>query len=157
VLCSPGRCFLCDCRLCRASTISFKVKIFPSVLSPAPPKFWTIATAVLPKMAGIMRRMKGKEVDPADAIAESPQISSSGSMEPTDTTEKDAGRSTALDVEDTEANRKLKAFERAHRWDPNLDDDQLYEIDEAVNAHDASTEGKLIGEVFENSPYPEVC
>jgi hypothetical protein len=108
-------------------------------------------------MAGIMRRTNGKEEDPADAIVESPQISTSGSMEPVDMTEKDAGISTAVDTDEEAANRRLRAFERAHRWDPNLDDDQLDEIDEAVNAHDPRTEGKLIDEVFENSPYPEVC
>lgn len=112
----------------------------------------------LTAMAGIMKRLRGREADSVDAIAESPQISSSGSAEPTDVIEKDAGISSALDIiDELEANRRLKAFERAHRWDPNLDDDQLDEIDDAVNAHDPRTEGKLIDEVFENSPYPEAC
>jgi hypothetical protein len=106
-------------------------------------------------MAGIIKRMRGKEADPVDQIAASPPISSTGSTEPVDT-EKDSGISTGVDINEVEANRRLKAFERAHRWDPNLDDDQLDEIDEAVNAHDPRTEGKLIDEVFENSPYPEV-
>jgi hypothetical protein len=110
-----------------------------------------------PDMAGIMKRMRGEKADSVDAIAESPQIPSAGSTEPVDLTEKDAGSSTALDSDEEAANRRLRAFERAHRWDPNLDDDQLDEIDAAVNAHDPRTEGKLIGEVFENSPYPEVC
>jgi hypothetical protein len=131
---------------------------FPSILNLSPlvhfSAFEPQSQTCYSDMAGIMRRMRGKEVDLLDAISESPQISSSGSTEPADNIEKDGGRSTALDVE--EANRKLKTFERAHRWDPNLDDDQLEEIDDAVNAHDPRAEGKLISEVLENSPYPEV-
>jgi OPT family small oligopeptide transporter len=60
-------------------------------------------------------------------------------------------------VQEAEANRKLSIFERSHRWDPNLDDDQLDEIDDAVNVRDPNAEGKIYEEVFENSPYPEVC
>ena len=107
-------------------------------------------------MAGIMKRMRGKGPNPTDGITTSPPISSSGSTEPVDVTEKDGGNSTGLDINEVEANRRLKAFERAHRWDPNLGDDQLDEIDDAVNAHDPRIEGKLIDEAFENSPYPEV-
>jgi hypothetical protein len=60
-------------------------------------------------MAGIMRRTNGKEEDPADAIVESPQISTSGSMEPVDMTEKDAGISTAVDT-DEEGESKIESF-----------------------------------------------
>lgn len=107
-------------------------------------------------MAGIIRRWKGKEEGPIDEIARSPPISSAGSTEPVDMVEKDGAISTGVDINEVEANRRLKVFERAHRWDPNLDDEQLDEIDEAVNAHDPRNEGKLIDEVLENSPYPEV-
>jgi hypothetical protein len=72
-------------------------------------------------------------------------------------TEKDIAESSGRDVNEVEANKKLSAFERAHRWDPNLDDDQLHEIDDAVNARDPNAEGKVYDEIFENSPYPEVC
>ena len=50
----------------------------------------------------------------------------------------------------------MSAFERAHRSDLNLDDEQLDEIDDAINARDPNAEGKLHGEVFENSPYLEI-
>lgn len=70
--------------------------------------------------------------------------------------EKDSGKSTARDVQEAEANRRLSVFERSYRWDPNLDDDQLHEIDDAVNLRDPNAEGKIYEEVFENSPYPEV-
>ncbi|KAM3067181.1 hypothetical protein ACMFMG_005450 [Clarireedia jacksonii] len=64
--------------------------------------------------------------------------------------------SAAHNVEEAEANRKLTAFEKAHRWDPNLDQDQLEEIDDAINRRDANAEGRVYDEVFENSPYAEV-
>ncbi|KUJ16094.1 small oligopeptide transporter [Mollisia scopiformis] len=70
--------------------------------------------------------------------------------------EKDTGKSSSRDVQEAEANRKLAIFERAHRWDPNLEDSQLDDIDDAVNTRDPNAEGKIYDEVFENSPYPEV-
>jgi hypothetical protein len=73
-----------------------------------------------------------------------------------DTIEKHAGESTAHDVPEAEVNQKLSIFEKAHRWDPNLDNSQLDDIDDAVNTRDLNAEGRLYDEVFENSPYPEV-
>jgi hypothetical protein len=70
--------------------------------------------------------------------------------------EKDAGVSSAQNIGEVEANRRLAIFEKAYRWDPNLDDDQLEEIDNAVNVRDSNAEGILYDEVFENSPFPEV-
>ncbi|KAB8298088.1 hypothetical protein EYC80_001850 [Monilinia laxa] len=70
--------------------------------------------------------------------------------------EKDGAISNAQDEQEAEANRKLTAFEQLHRWDPNLGQDQLEEIDDAINSRDANAEGRIYDEVFENSPYPEV-
>lgn len=70
--------------------------------------------------------------------------------------EKDGAISSARDEQEAEANRKLTAFEQLHRWDPNLGQDQLEEIDDAINRRDANVEGRIYDEVFENSPYPEV-
>jgi hypothetical protein len=107
-------------------------------------------------MAGMFKRSRPKEADPIDEINPSPQLSSTNSTEPSDNTEKTEAFSTSRSIEEGEANRKLAAFEKAHRWDPNLDDDQLLEIDDAVNARDPNTEHRIYEEVFENSPYPEV-
>jgi hypothetical protein len=104
-------------------------------------------------MSAIWRRLRSKEISAVEGIGLSPQNSSLGSA---DLIEKDTGKSTARDVRDAEANRKLSVFEKSHRWDPNLDDDQLHEIDDAVNLRDPNAEGKICDEVFENSPYPEV-
>ncbi len=107
-------------------------------------------------MSSLLRRLKPKETDSIDGINGAPQLSSTGSKDACEKTEEDTGDLTARNIQEVEINRKLKTFEKAHRWDPNLDDDQLEEIDEAVNARDPNLEGGLYGEVFENSPYPEV-
>jgi hypothetical protein len=109
-------------------------------------------------MAGLLKRFRAKETsDTTDAIDESPQIPTIRSAPSPDSIEKDTALSSSRDIQEIEANQKLAAFERAHRWDPNLDDEQLHEIDDVVNARDPNSEAKIYDEVFENSPYPEVC
>jgi len=41
-------------------------------------------------------------------------------------------------------------------WDPNLESDDLAAVDEAVGHHDKDGENQLVGDLLENSPYPEV-
>lgn len=60
------------------------------------------------------------------------------------------------DISETEANRRLNAFRQDHKWDPNMPDDALEMVDMATEAHDHKGEAELVGEVIENSPYPEV-
>lgn len=60
------------------------------------------------------------------------------------------------DISETEANRRLNAFRQDHKWDPNMPDDALEMVDVATEAHDHKGEAELVGEVIENSPYPEV-
>jgi hypothetical protein len=108
-------------------------------------------------MSGLLKRFKprGKgEQEDIDGVEPSPQHSISGSGD--EKVGKATGLSSARDIEEAEANRRLAVFERAHRWDPNLDDEQLLEIDDAVNVRDPNSEARVFGEVFENSPYPEV-
>jgi hypothetical protein len=107
-------------------------------------------------MAGLLKRFRHGETDTTDAVVSSPQDSNSGSALPPDNNEKDSGVSSARDIQEAETNRKLAVFERAHRWDPNLDDEQLLEIDNVVNAGDANSGARVFEEIFENSPYPEV-
>lgn len=104
-------------------------------------------------MSVLLKKLRSGKTKTTDGVALSPQDSSSGSHTPV---EKDTGKSTARDVSEPEANRKLSVFEQAHRWDPNLGDDALDDIDDAVHHRDPAAEGKLVGEIFENSPYPEV-
>jgi hypothetical protein len=113
-------------------------------------------------MAGLLKRFRPAEADSIDGVDAPSLHSPTGSARPSDNAgkgvdaEKDVGLSSARDIEGAEANRKLAIFERAHRWDPNLDDTQLDAIDDAVNARDPSSEARVFDEVFENSPYPEV-
>lgn len=107
-------------------------------------------------MPGLLKRFRPKEVDPTDRPGPSQQ-SSAPPVLPLDKAEKDIALSSARDIEEADANQRLSTFERAHRWDPNLDDEQLRDIDDAVNARDPSSEARIFDGVFENSPYPEVC
>jgi hypothetical protein len=102
-------------------------------------------------MSGLLKRFRK-----ADEIAPSPQGSVSGSAEHSDNLEKNEQTLSARDISEAEANRKLAIFERTHKWDPNLDNDQLLEIDAAVHTRDPNAEVRIYDEVFENSPYPEV-
>lgn len=60
------------------------------------------------------------------------------------------------DISETEANRRLDAFRREHKWDPNMPDEAIEMVDAVTDAHDHKGEAQLVGEVIENSPYPEV-
>lgn len=59
-------------------------------------------------------------------------------------------------MSEVEANRRLSTFRREHNFDPNLPDAAFEAIDEATEAHDHKGEAELVGEIVENSPYPEV-
>jgi len=57
--------------------------------------------------------------------------------------ENDTSISTAHNIGEAETNRRLAIFEKAHRWDPNIDDSQLEEINDATNVRYSNTEGIL--------------
>jgi len=59
-------------------------------------------------------------------------------------------------ISEVEAHSRLRNFRREHQFDPNLPDDAFDEIDETTMAHNAKGEAELVGELVENSPYPEV-
>lgn len=107
-------------------------------------------------MSGLLKRFGPKQADSVDGLEPSPQQSTISSAQAPEKTENNATISTARDIEEADANRRLATFERAHRWDPNLEDEQLHDIDDAVNARDPNSEARIFDEVFENSPYPEV-
>lgn len=67
--------------------------------------------------------------------------------------------SSAIDVRDiseTEANHRLNAFRQDHKWDPNMPEETIDMVDAVTEAHDHKGEAQVVGEVIENSPYPEV-
>lgn len=55
-----------------------------------------------------------------------------------------------------EAIGHLKNLKKQHHWDPNLPEDILDEIDDALHTSDPNTQVGVAGELLENSPYPEV-
>ena len=59
-------------------------------------------------------------------------------------------------LSEVEANRRLSTFRAEHTFDPNLPESAFDAIDEATGEHDAKGEAELVGELVENSPYPEV-
>ena len=61
-----------------------------------------------------------------------------------------------IQVSDEEAARRLKLYRAAMANDPNLALDNLEAIDDAVGGHDVAKENRLLGELVEDSPYPEV-
>ena len=60
------------------------------------------------------------------------------------------------DISEAEANRRLNAFRLDHQWDPNLPDEAIEMVDAVTGAHDQKGESQLVGDMIENSPYPEV-
>ncbi|KAI1907448.1 hypothetical protein LOZ61_006141 [Ophidiomyces ophidiicola] len=61
------------------------------------------------------------------------------------------------DLSHVEASHRLNLYHRAHRWDPNLEDDYLEEVAAAANTYDTSiTNNHIARRVLENSPYAEV-
>ncbi|KAJ9314287.1 hypothetical protein DTO271D3_5516 [Paecilomyces variotii] len=50
----------------------------------------------------------------------------------------------------------LKNLKKQHAWDPNLPDDIVDEIDQALDTSDKGAQVQVADELLENSPYPEV-
>lgn len=71
--------------------------------------------------------------------------------------EKDPAYAEVAGLNEVEANRKLSMFNVQHQWDPNMSNDAFDIVDEAMQSHDIKAEANLVGEMVENSPYPEVC
>ena len=100
----------------------------------------------------------GKNVSP---VRSEDLGSGSGSNGDEMTKEKDsvAIKATGADLSPTdelETAAKLKAIKKKHQWDPNFSEDLIEGIDEATQHHDIGGEVRLVDELVENSPYPEV-
>src|SRR4051794_33784327 len=55
-----------------------------------------------------------------------------------------------------EALKQLRNLKNHHHWDPNLPEDVVDELDEALNTTDEKTRISVAQELIDNSPYPEV-
>lgn len=58
-------------------------------------------------------------------------------------------------LSEVEANRRLNKFRQEHSFDPNLPEAAFEAIDSATGLHDHKGEAALVGELVEDSPYPE--
>lgn len=63
----------------------------------------------------------------------------------------------ARNLSEVEANRRLSTFRKEHHYDPNLPNSAFDAVDEATEARNHKGEADLVGDLVENSPYPEVC
>ncbi|CAD6583618.1 MAG: hypothetical protein ASARMPRED_001375 [Alectoria sarmentosa] len=84
-----------------------------------------------------------------------------GSGSDGDLKEKDSVAIKASGIEMTpsdelETAAQLKAIKKKHEWDPNFSEDLVEGIEEATQHHDIGGEVRLVDEIVENSPYPEV-
>ncbi|KAJ5146095.1 uncharacterized protein N7515_000659 [Penicillium bovifimosum] len=52
--------------------------------------------------------------------------------------------------------KQLRNLKEHHHWDPNLPDDVVDELDEALGTNDKRTQEVIAHELLDNSPYPEV-
>ena len=59
-------------------------------------------------------------------------------------------------ISEVEANRTLRHIRRTHRWDPNLPEELEEELEAKTEEHNLAGELRLVDELVENSPYPEV-
>ena len=59
-------------------------------------------------------------------------------------------------ISEVEANRTLRHIQRTHRWDPNLPEELEEELEAKTEEHNLAGELRLVDELVENSPYPEV-
>ncbi|BCR87390.1 small oligopeptide transporter, OPT family [Aspergillus chevalieri] len=66
---------------------------------------------------------------------------------------------TSAEVDETapdEATKHLRNIKEAHHWDPNLPQEVLDEIDDALDTSNKNTQDDVAHELLDNSPYPEV-
>ena len=83
-------------------------------------------------------------------------VASSTSSDPNELNEKNIIQPEHEQLNDEQAARRLRLFREAAANDPNIDVDDLGEVDEAVMGHQVTRENQLVDELVENSPYPEV-
>ena len=59
-------------------------------------------------------------------------------------------------ISEVEANQTLRHIKKTHRWDPNLPEELEEELEAKTEEHNLAGELRLVDELVENSPYPEV-
>lgn len=110
-------------------------------------------------MSKFTKRFKFARKDTASDLPSIELVTHDSVSNSNDSILKDAAIATGTEIKpqtELEANIQLKALEKKHRWDPNLPQDLVEGIDDATAHHDVDQELKLVDQLVENSPYPEV-
>ena len=109
-------------------------------------------------MSSFAKRFGFGQKPPANAANLSPESASTEDVK--DVKEKDTSAvTTGADgrhFSEVEANTQLRQIKKKHRWDPNLPEELEEGIEEATDEHNLAGELRLVDELVENSPYPEV-
>ncbi|KAK3176727.1 hypothetical protein OEA41_008052 [Lepraria neglecta] len=109
-------------------------------------------------MSSFAKRFGFGQKPPANAANLSPESASTEDVK--DIKEKDTSAvTTGADgrhFSEVEANTQLRQIKKKHRWDPNLPEELEEGIEEATDEHNLAGELRLVDELVENSPYPEV-
>jgi len=109
-----------------------------------------------------------KQSNVMDAQTVSPESGSSSDVRTTDVKDEEGlnlgvDQSTVIKssgtdrrISELEANTILLQIKKKHRWDPNLPEELEEELEEKTEGHNLAGEVRLVDELAENSPYPEV-
>lgn len=113
--------------------------------------------STLAKRFGFGKKPEGSVVA---AESTSPESASSENIKGgTQETEDVAAVATGISdrrISEVEANRTLRHIKKTHRWDPNLPEELEEELEVKTEEHNLAGELRLVDELVENSPYPEV-
>ena len=116
------------------------------------PLFWVICYLYSTAMSSLAKRFGFAKKPVLAAESNSPESASTDNVKGADEKEDVAAVATGINdrrISEVEANRTLRHIQRTHRWDPNLPEAKTEE-------HNLAGELRLVDELVENSPYPEV-
>lgn len=110
-----------------------------------------------------------KQASMIDAQTVSPESGSSSDIQASSDVKDEKGLDIGVDqstvvrasgtdhrISELEAHTTLKQIKQKHQWDPNLPDELEEEIEGETDNHNLVGELRLVDELVENSPYPEV-
>ena len=122
-------------------------------------------------MSSLLHRFKLGRTQPdvINAQSNSPQSGSSSDVQISSDVKDEKGLNLGADqstvikasgadrrISEVEANTTLQQIKKKHKWDPNLPEELEEEIEEKTDQHNLAGELRLVDELVENSPYPEV-
>ena len=123
------------------------------------PLFWVICYLYSTAMSSLAKRFGFAKKPVLAAESNSPESASTDNVKGADEKEDVAAVATGINdrrISEVEANRTLRHIQRTHRWDPNLPEELEEELEAKTEEHNLAGELRLVDELVENSPYPEV-